>query len=231
MLLLFTCEIPGKIFGTSRNYVVAECEFVEGEGIEEETDPVVEPEPEPAEKDEEGQEDKEEGLPPKSNYKPPPVIPKEEFGTGCNKKVYFVCNDGEFVVVIIISMLLLLLLLFTAGGAWTRLPPVTPAQIAAARPIRKFFTGDLTALVLSYPPFPGNEANYLRAQIARISATTHISPGNFYLFDADEDDEMDARDTFAVNEEFEPVPVQELVDETLSRWVHHVQFILPQVRE
>ena len=113
---------------------------------------------------------------------------------------------------------------------WTRLPPVAPAQIAAARQIRKFFSGDLTSPVLSYPPFPGNEGNYLRAQIARISASTHISPGNFYLFDADEEDEMDARDTFAVNEEFEPVPVLELVDETLSRWVHHVQFILPQVR-
>ena len=69
----------------------------------------------------------------------------------------------------------------------------------------------------------------MRAQISRISATTHISPGNFFLFDADEDDEMDARDTFAVNEEFEPISVQELVDESLSRWVHHVQFILPQV--
>ena len=92
------------MFGTSRNYIIAECEFVEGEGVEEEeTDPVAEPEREPAEKDEEGQEDKEETLPPKPNYKPPPVIPKEEFGTGCNKKVYFVCNDGE---------LLLLLLLF-----------------------------------------------------------------------------------------------------------------------
>ena len=48
---------------------------------------------EPANPDEEpteGQED----LPPKSNYKPPPLIPKEEFGTGANKKVYFVCNDG-----------------------------------------------------------------------------------------------------------------------------------------
>ena len=114
---------------------------------------------------------------------------------------------------------------------WTRLPPVTPAQIVVARQIRKFFSGDLTAPVLSYPPFPGYEGNYLRAQIARISATTHISPGNFYLFDADEEDEMDARDTFAVNEEFEPVSVQELVDETFSRWVHHVQFILPQVSE
>ncbi|KAI6659246.1 hypothetical protein LOD99_14919 [Oopsacas minuta] len=164
---------------------------------------------ETADKDEDATEDKEE-APPKPNYKPPPVIPKEEFGTGTNKKVYFVCND--------------------AGSGWTRLPPITPTQIIAARQIRKFFTGDLAAKVFSYPPFPGNEGNYLRAQIARISATTHISPSNFYLFDADEEDEMDARDTFAVNEEFENIPVNELVDDSLSRWVHHVQFILPQGR-
>ena len=43
--------------------------------------------------------------------------------------------------------------------------------------------------VVSYPPFPGNEANYLRAQIARISATTHISPLGQYMFEEDEDEE------------------------------------------
>lgn len=43
--------------------------------------------------------------------------------------------------------------------------------------------------VVSYPPFPGNEANYLRAQIARISATTHISPLGYYMFEEEEDEE------------------------------------------
>ena len=32
---------------------------------------------------------------PKSDYKPPVVIPKESYGDGCNSKVYYVCNDGE----------------------------------------------------------------------------------------------------------------------------------------
>ena len=32
---------------------------------------------------------------PQSEFKPPPVIPKEETTTGCNKKVYFVCNEGN----------------------------------------------------------------------------------------------------------------------------------------
>jgi hypothetical protein len=43
--------------------------------------------------------------------------------------------------------------------------------------------------ILSFPPFNGTEANYLRAQIARISAGTHISPAGFYKFDEDEETE------------------------------------------
>lgn len=43
--------------------------------------------------------------------------------------------------------------------------------------------------VVSYPPFPGNEANYLRAQIARISATTHISPLGYYVFEEEEEED------------------------------------------
>lgn len=46
-----------------------------------------------------------------------------------------------------------------------------------------------TCQVVSYPPFPGNEANYLRAQIARISATTHISPLGYYMFEEEEDED------------------------------------------
>ena len=29
---------------------------------------------------------------PKVNFKPPPVVPKEAYGTGINKYVYYVCN-------------------------------------------------------------------------------------------------------------------------------------------
>ena len=49
--------------------------------------------------------------------------------------------------------------------------------------MKKFLTGRLDSPIVSYPPFPGNEANYLRAQIARISAGTQISPIGFYRFD------------------------------------------------
>ena len=43
--------------------------------------------------------------------------------------------------------------------------------------------------IVSYPPFPGNEMNYLRAQIARISAGSHISPSGYYMFEEEEEEE------------------------------------------
>lgn len=67
---------------------------------------------------------------PKPQYKPPPVVPKEEKGTGVNKKTYFVCNEP--------------------GKPWVKLPNVTPQQIVVARQIKKFFTGRLDAPVSDY---------------------------------------------------------------------------------
>ena len=49
--------------------------------------------------------------------------------------------------------------------------------------------------VTCYPPFPGSEANLLRAQIARISAGTHISPLGFYQFDDEEEEDEDGGGT------------------------------------
>lgn len=36
--------------------------------------------------------------------------------------------------------------------------------------------------IFTYPQFKGSEKNYLRSQIARISASTQISPLGFYKF-------------------------------------------------
>lgn len=69
-----------------------------------------------------------------------------------------------------------------AGAPWSKLPLVTPAQIAQARTIKVFFTGDLNREIKCYPAFPGVEKHYLRAQIARISATTHVSPAGKFKF-------------------------------------------------
>jgi len=61
------------------------------------------------------------------------------------------------------------------------------SQLTVARQIRRFFSGDLEASVPSYPPFPGQEKHLLRAQIARISAGTNISPSGFFDVDSDGD--------------------------------------------
>ena len=148
---------------------------------------------------------------PLSTYKPQPAVPKEDIGTGANKFVYYVCKEPGF--------------------PWTKLPSVSPAQITAARQIRKYFTGRLDSPIISYPPFPGNEANYLRAQVARISAGTHVSPLGFYQAKEEEEEEGEEEAAQASNEEnpdFEGIPVFELAT-LLSSWVHHVQHILPQV--
>merc|ERR1719376_559182 len=35
---------------------------------------------------------------------------------------------------------------------------------------------------------------------------------------------------YAENPEYEPIPIRELIDDTMANWVHHVQYILPQGR-
>ena len=114
-----------------------------------------------------------------------------------------------------------------AGGPWARLPNVTPAQIGAAKCIRKLLTGDLQAEVVSYPPFPGNEAVYLRAQIARIAAATEIAPANYYnIVEQEEEEDEDGNPIQVVPEgprleaepEYEGVEMEELA--SLDGWVH-----------
>ena len=93
----------GKIFGTEANYIVAEVEYQEGEGEEEEEEGgegLAEGEEEGSGNgggDEEG-EDSEETKDelPKSQWKPPPVAPKEDPKSGTNKRTYFVCNSRKF---------------------------------------------------------------------------------------------------------------------------------------
>ncbi|XP_045546027.1 radial spoke head protein 6 homolog A isoform X1 [Salmo salar] len=205
---LARCRLWGKILGTEGNYLVAEGEYRDGEeeGINEETAEDAEGEP----RDDAEVVEVIDTLP-RSTFKPPPVVPTEDNRTGVNKFTYFVCREP--------------------GLPWMRLPTVTPTQITAARHIRKFFTGRLDAPIVSYPPFPGNEANYLRAQIARISAGTQVSPLGFYQFGEEEGEEVEegARDSFEENPDFEGIPVPEMA-ESLSTWVHHVQHILQQGR-
>lgn len=107
------------------------------------------------------------------------------------------------------------------GGPLTQLPSVTPLQIKAARRIKKFLTGRLTSPVSTFPVFPGTEANYLRAQIARIAHTTVCAPNG--LFTADEDGNLEREEEF--------VPVENSRDMALpSNWVHRLPHIKRQGR-
>ena len=38
------------------------------------------------------------------------------------------------------------------------------------------------------------------------------------------------RDSFIVNTEFEGLSARDLADPSLANWVHHVQYVLPQVK-
>ncbi|XP_034036501.1 radial spoke head protein 4 homolog A-like [Thalassophryne amazonica] len=205
--MLYTCRLWGKILGTESSYIIAEAEYTEEQGAwkSDDTD-----DDEQEEKTEENKVEKQQktDLLPKSTYKPPLVVPNEAFGSGGNKFVYYVCKEPGF--------------------PWVKLPPVTPAQICAARQIHKFFTGRLDARVISYPPFPGNETNYLRAQIAWISAGTQVCPQGFYQMIEGEEDEEPHED-YEVNPDFESIPTAEMV-QSMSNWVHHVSHILSQGR-
>jgi len=124
-----------------------------------------------------------------------------EVGTGANGYVYWVCNY--------------------LGGPMTMLPSIKPAEIKAARTLKKFLTGDLNAPVSTFPPFPGNEATFLRAQIARIVATTVICPTGIFEIGEDETSVEKA-------EEYEPLPSTEL--QVKENWVHRYPHIKKQGR-
>jgi radial spoke head protein 4A len=81
------------------------------------------------------------------------------------------------------------------GSEFIRLPCVSASEIRSARQLRRFFTGDLEADVLGHPPFRGKEKNFLRAQIARITADCSLAPAGFFTMSEDGSD-------MAMNEEF-----------------------------
>lgn len=86
---------------------------------------------------------------------------------GANKYTYFVTKS------------------ISDASSWVALPNVTAAQNVCARQIRRLFTGDLSAAVPSYPPFPGVEENLLRATIGLITSDCAIAPAG--TFEADDE--------------------------------------------
>nr|CAI5852213.1 unnamed protein product [Callosobruchus analis] len=241
----------GKIFGTLKDYIVLECELKEEEYIkrnetyqlqqEEQAPPPETPKEMPPSDNEMAVAlaniAKQQQMPGEGGGKfprplpPAPVIQHEELpepppepaGVGVNKKVYYICNGP--------------------GYPWIQLPDMTPKQIRVARQIYKSFTGNLDEAICTYPEFPGTEKEYLRAQIGRISAGTHISPLGYYTFgtgmggEGDEEDEEaeegaggESKTSFNVNPKYEPPQLKDLLDGSMSFWVHHGQYILPQGR-
>jgi len=211
---LKSVRLWGKLFGLEANYIVAEGELKEGaEDIEESIANPPEANYAPIETEAPSSDEVEvkptnpgpQGVAKPKQYSP---LPKEN-RIGANKYIYYVCSS--------------------VGGAWTRLPDVIPERLQEARHIRKYLTGHLNATVDSYPPFKGKEAQYLRCQIARISAATVISPKGYYMVDGDgEDSEDGGSPSVIINPEFEGISNDQLSN--LGNWVHHAPYILPQGR-
>eukprot|EP00392_Amoebophrya_sp_AT5.2_P005674 g5684.t1 len=86
----------------------------------------------------------------------------EPLGTGANTFAYWVTNS-------------------VTTPNWVRLPDTTPESIAAARGLKKVFTGDLDAPVVTVPYFAASEKVLLRAQIARITADTVLNVKGYLL--------------------------------------------------
>lgn len=208
----------GKIHGLDADYLVAETEFKAGarqEDEEEEDDDEDEPEEEvddAASVDSEPEDPEDDPETAGSvvskavtqlkvpKPKPSGTVPAE-VEEGLNFHVYFVCQN-------------------TATANWVRLPDVTPDQIQGARAIRKFLTGNLDAPVVSYPPFPGTERNFLRAQIARIAAATVIAPAGAFLPPPEDGGALVAEP----NMEFEGADLGSYLD--LENWQHKNPAIL-----
>lgn len=101
---------------------------------------------------------------------PPPVLPGmpeydvEPRGSGPNTNLYWVTSGYS--------------------APWVPLPAARASHICAARSIKKLLTGNLDAPVYSAPWFPGRERDLLRAQIARITASTKLAPSGVYSVDA-----------------------------------------------
>ncbi|KAL2642568.1 hypothetical protein R1flu_010155 [Riccia fluitans] len=191
----------GKFFGTKKNYFVFES-LVSGENAAEEEEAAIEGEEGADGEGEDGVNKK----PPKEEplTYPPNVkdeVPIEE-NSGPNVNVYWVCNRLDEKCV--------------------KLPPVSPLQISTARRMKKFLTGDLEAEVTAIPPYPGVEKNFLRAQIARISAGTQLALEGFYSASGGGEEEQSAGEITA-NEEWTRPPDSDI--NAPSAWVHRQLYI------
>lgn len=138
-------------------------------------------------------------------------IPAEASGeAGANYYTYWVCNY--------------------LGGPFTKLPDCEPTTIKVARQIKKYFTGDLDAAVVAYPPFPGTEKDFLRAQIGRIASATVVCPLDYFKLAEDDgaEGELPKIEGDKKSEEYEAKAAAEMLN--LENWCHRYHHIKPQGR-
>lgn len=124
---------------------------------------------------------------------------KQEGKAGINKYAYWVTQAPE-------------------SKVWTKLPNLTSDQVVKARLFRRFLTGNLDADVCSYPPFPGNEKNFLRSIIAQIGGATCISPDGYFVPSEDDPPVVQLADAEALAGAF-PKASSELKE--VEAWKHH----------
>ena len=123
---------------------------------------------------------------------------QEKRGEGVNATVFWVCHN--------------------LMSDWIQLPDVQPEHIVASRFIKKLLSGNLSAEVVSCPPFPGKERHLLRAQLARIQHATQICHKDLYVAD----DENEGQ--YKLNEEPPAMATDEMKD--LANWAHLHPIIL-----
>ncbi|VUZ45027.1 unnamed protein product [Hymenolepis diminuta] len=209
----------GKVFGIKANYYIIESEFLPGtepnKNIPGPWDNWRYPKPDPKMPDPESfinavRYGRVRDVPnsllrdfPRIPYEPPTRYPRESRGIGLNKWDYYVSSSlGE--------------------GTWVRLPSVRPEHIVTARDFVYMFTGDLNRNLHDFA-FPGLEVHYLRAQIARISSGTHISPSGVFEIDEELVEEGEQPENLKVAEEYEPMEFGDLLEPI--NWVHHKPYI------
>lgn len=130
----------------------------------------------------------------------------EPRGSGVNQFVYWVCNSPL--------------------GEWTKLPDLKPSQILQARGIKVSFTGDIDRKIYTNPFYFESEKIYLRAQIARISASTTLIPKGLYRFV--EESTRDIEENTPEEGELEKPSTKAM--SSLDMWLHHTPSILKQGR-
>lgn len=201
----------GRITGTESDYIVAECKFKPGHSGSE---PAVYDKPQFIQQAE--------GAPIER------MVPPEKDGTGLNNYTYFVTPSHVAPANAHEPMCVQL-------HKWNQLPATRPECIMAARGISKLMTGRLNAPVLSYPPYPGSEADYLRAVIARIAHGSTMAVDGMFEIGEDEDsgaqiiklkDEANALKGGEPPYEIVPAGEEGLTpaEGWAEKWVHHPNY-------